>query len=145
MRAIVLGNKTTVHKLIAALAGRDNEVVSLSGVYEVITLMKREKFDLVVVDGSGEKTATLCHHVREFEGVPVALMIGQKQPDWKELHSLGVDGYIPQKANGAELAARLQAVVRRCSSGRDVRAPEQKRNINESSIRTLCTINSGAG
>ena len=113
MRAIVLGNNITVHRLIAALAGRDNEVVSLSSVYEVITLMKREKFDLVVVDSLAKGVDTTCRCIREVGNVPVVLMIGQKQPNWKEMQSIDVDSYIPQGVNGAELIARLRAVSRR--------------------------------
>ena len=137
MRVIVLGNKITVQRLTASLVGRDNEMVNLSEVYEVITLMTQENFDLVVVDGSGKKIGMICRHVREFDGVPIVLMVGQKQPNWEELQSLGIDGCIPQTANGAELAARLQAVIRRCLHGTYVRTPVQKRNMNQLERATI--------
>ena len=120
MKVIVFGSKATVQKLIASLAGREIELVSLCEVLEAITLLKQEKFDLVVVDGLAREAETTCRCIKEFGGVPIVLMIGREQPNWKEMQSLGIDGYIPHGASGAELSARLGAIVRRCSPARQV-------------------------
>jgi len=157
MKVIVIGSRATVHRLIVSLAGKDHEVVSLSKVHEVINLMELEKFNLVVVDSLREEAAAICSYARELDGIPVALMVGQKQPDWAKTQSLGINGYLPREANGAELAARLQSIVRRYSFGRATCTPELKQsvkqmakavlmpNINETYTRTLCAINATAG
>ena len=157
MKVMVTGNRSTVHRLIASLAGRDHEVISFSNVYEVIALMEMEKLDLVVMDSLSEEMETICSYARELDGIPVALMVGQKQPDWAKTQSLGINGYLPREANGNELAARLQAIVRRYSFGRGTCTPELKQsikqmvktalmpNINETSTRTLCAINATVG
>jgi len=121
MRIMVMGSKPVTKRLISALAGSDFEMACPSEVLEAVTLLKRDKFDLVVVDSSAEEAEATCHRVNEAGNTPVVLMIVQKQRDWQRMQSLDVDGYIPQEVNGAELAARLKAVSRRFHT----RAPEK--------------------
>lgn len=113
MRIIAIGTKFMTKRLIFALAGSEVELVGPSEVLEVITLLKQDKFDLVVVDSLAKGAETTCRRIRELGSVPIVLMIGQRQPNWKEMQSLDIDGYIPQGVNGAELVARLRAVLRR--------------------------------
>jgi len=113
MRIIAIGTKFMTKRLIFALAGSEVKLVGPSEVLEVITLLKQAKFDLVVVDSLAKGVETTCRRIRELGSVPIVLMIGQRQPNWKEIQSLDIDGYIPQGVNGAELVARLRAVLRR--------------------------------
>ena len=113
MRIIAIGTKFMTKRLILALAGSEFELLSPSEVFEVITLLKQDKFDLVVVDSLAKGAETTCRRIRELGSVPIVLMIGQRQPNWKGMQSLDIDGYIPQGVNGAELVARLRAVLRR--------------------------------
>jgi len=113
MRIIAIGTKFMTKRLILALAGSEFELLSPSEVFEVITLLKQDKFDLVVVDSLAKGAETTCRRIRELGNVPIVLMIGQRQPNWKGMQSLDIDGYIPQGVNGAELVARLRAVLRR--------------------------------
>lgn len=121
MRVMVMGSKPVTERLISALAGSDFEMACPSEVLEAVTLLKRDQFDLVVVDSSTEEAEAACHRVNEAGNTPVVLMIIRKQHDWKKMQSLGVDGYIPQEVEGAELVARLKAVSRRFHT----RAPEK--------------------
>ena len=53
MKAVVLGNKPIVRKLTESLKGIGIELVSLSEMMEVITLLKQKTFDLALVDIRG--------------------------------------------------------------------------------------------
>lgn len=105
-----------VQKLTASLDGRTFDLVSLTEVPEVIALLEQKRFDLVVVDASLETAEVVCRSVSQLGCAPVVLILKKKQANWKELESLNVDGYLLEGVGGAELAARLQAVVRRRSS-----------------------------
>ena len=113
MRIMAIGTSPITRRLIFALAGSDFELVCPSEVLEVVTLLKQDKFDLVVVDSSAEGIDMTCRRIREVGSVPIVLMIGQEQPDWKGMQTIDVDSYIPQGVNGTELVARLKAVLRR--------------------------------
>jgi len=113
MRIIAIGSKFMTRRLILALAGSEFELLSPSEVLEAITLLKQDKFNLVVVDSLAKGAETTCRRIRELGSVPIVLMIGQEQPNWKEMQSLDIDGYIPQGVNRVELVARLKAVLRR--------------------------------
>ena len=114
MRLAVFGNEVTVLRLTVSLAGRGVELVRLSEAREAKTRLRREKFDLAVVDNLAEEAETICRYIGKLKRVPLVLMVGKKRVDWEKLSSLGIAGYITQAANGAELVARLQAVSRRC-------------------------------
>ena len=113
MRIIATGTKFMTRRLILALVGSEFELICPSDLLEVVTLLKQDKFDLVVVDSSAKGVEATCRRIREVGSVPIVLMIGQERPDWKEMQSLDINGYIPRRVNGAELAARLGAVLRR--------------------------------
>ncbi len=145
MRIIAIGTKFMTKRLIFALAGSEVELVSPSEVLEVITLLKQDKFDLVVVDSLVKGAETTCRRISELGSVPIVLMIGQRQPNWKEMQSLDIDGYIPQGVNGVELAARLRAVLRRFHPAEQVeksalRYPAPK-NLNRILAPVLWAIN----
>ncbi len=130
MRIMAVGTKLITRKLILALAGSEFELVCPSDIAEVVTRLKQDKFDLVVVDSLATGVETTCRHIRDIGNVPIILMIGQEQPDWKGIQSLGVNGYIAQKVSGSELVARLRAVLRRfwpageLNDGLYIKAPE---------------------
>jgi len=113
MRIMAMGTKFITRSLILALAGSEFELVCPSDLLEVTTLLKQGKFDLVVVDSLAKGVETTCRRIREVGSVPIVLMVGQERPDWKEMQSLDINGYIPQGVNGTELVARLRAVLRR--------------------------------
>jgi DNA-binding response OmpR family regulator len=121
MRIIAIGTKLMTERLILALAGSEFELLIAPEMLEAIVLLKQDKFDLVVVDSLAKGIETTCRRIRELGSVPMVLMIGQKQLNWKEIQSLEIDGYIPQGVNGAELVARLRALTRRLEPDRQVR------------------------
>ena len=120
MRVIAFGNKMMIRRLTTSLARGGIEVVSLSEVSEAVALLKQERFDLVIVDGLMEEAGLVCHCISELRYIPVVLMIREAQADWRKLQSLDADGFIPDWAGQAELAARLRSIARRWLLGRGI-------------------------
>ena len=115
MTVMIFSSKIVARRLTVSLAGEGIELVRLSEEAEAITLLQQERFDLAVVDSSAEEPETVCRCIGELGCVPVALMVNGKQADWDKLQSLDIHGYLPQGTSGAELAARIRAMSRRCS------------------------------
>ncbi len=113
MRVMILGRKTTTQRLSLSLAKQGIEAHSTSDESQVMALLSQQRFDLVAVDGLVYGAEAACNSIRERGGIPVVLIIRQIDPDWERLASLDIDGFIPRGVRGAELAARLRAVVRR--------------------------------
>ncbi len=114
MRVIVFGRETTIQKLNVSLSGEGVELVAVSnGLRKILALQKQDRFDLAIVDSLAEKAEAACHYIREFQDMPLVLMVHKRQADWERLQSLGADGYLPEDAKDAELAARLRAILRR--------------------------------
>ena len=130
IRVIVFGSTKTVQKLTASLDGKGFDLVSLTEAPEVVALLEQKRFDLVVVDASVKKAEMVCRSVNQLGHVPVALMVKKRQANWKELKSLDVDGYLLDGVGGAELAVRLQAIVRRRSSAKRIEKNEEN-NIDD--------------
>jgi len=116
MRVMVFGSKRTAQKLTTSLNGKGFELTSLAKVPEVMAQLKQKRFDLVVVDSSVERAEAVCHSVDMLGHVPIMMMVRERRANWDKLDSLDVDGYLPNGVGSIVLAARLQAVERRCSS-----------------------------
>lgn len=112
MRVMILGRKTTTQRLSLSLAKQGIEALNTSDESQAMALLNQQGFDLVAVDGLVYGAEAACHCIRERRGIPVVLIISQRDPDWERLASLDIDGFIPGRVRGAELAARLRAVVR---------------------------------
>jgi DNA-binding response OmpR family regulator len=116
MRVMVFGSKRTAQKLTTSLNGKGFELTSFAKVPEVLVQLRQKRFDLVVVDSSVERAEAVCHSADMLGHVPIMMMVRERGANWKKLDSLDVDGYLPNGVGSILLAARLQAVERRCSS-----------------------------
>ncbi len=110
MRVAVLGDDMIIRRLSASLARQGIEVVGTA------TAAKGKHFDLAVVDSLEEEVEAACHYIKQVFGMPVVLMVRARQADWERLELVDTDAYVPEDVGGAELAARLRAVVRRHSA-----------------------------
>lgn len=118
MRVILLGSGTFVQRVDATLTQEGIEVVSAFTSPQTETLLAQETFDLAMVDTLIDDVEAACRSIRDLQGIPVALMVRERQQDWERLQALDADGYVPEVASDAEQAARLRAVVRRLSGWR---------------------------
>ena len=143
-----------MRKITESLKKLGIELVNPSEMTEVIALLKQKMFALVLVDSLSKETEAVCNHVRELGNVPLILVVNSRKADWKRLHPLGADGYLPSEAGRNELTARLRAMHRRffmadrlkgdfetqpLTESRDYRLEP---NFNETLIPALQAINS---
>ena len=113
MKILAIGNKSMTERLIMALAGSEFELLVTRELCQAITPLEQEEFDLIVIDSLANGVKAACQYIRTFGDVPIVLMMSQREPDWEEIQSADLDGYIQRWVNGAELIACLRAMVRR--------------------------------
>jgi len=92
------------------------DVVACHDGEEALALVRREHFDLLVLDIMLPKIDGLevCRAVREFSSVPI-IMLTARTEDMDKIMGLeyGADDYITKPFNILELKARIRAVLRR--------------------------------
>jgi len=116
LKVFLFGSSKTEQKLKANLNGIGVHLTRVADLAEAISLLNRENCDIFMVDSALENAHVVCHAVGNLGHIPLVLYVSQRKMNWERLKSLNVDGYLPYSVGGAELAARLQAVVRRHSS-----------------------------
>jgi len=140
MKAIVYGHERTVEKLVVLLTVEGIEAEGVfDGPYKTVVLQTQGDFDLAIVDSQTEATEEACHHIKASRDIPLVLIVNPKEADWRKLQLLDADAYLPEKAEGNVLAARLRAVLRRFRPAGQV----AKRNLvpEHMNILTKASIN----
>ena len=83
---------------------------------EALEMVKKEKYDLIVLDVMLPKIDSLnvCRQIREFSNVPI-IMLTAKGEDMDKIMGLeyGADDYITKPFNILELKARIKAILRK--------------------------------
>jgi CheY-like chemotaxis protein len=92
---------------------------------EAVTRLKREKFELAVIDSHFQDLANTCYRINCIWNTPLGLLTGKEESGWDNLRFLDIDGYVPVDSNRTDLYAHFDEISRR---GRI--ADEVKRNIN---------------
>jgi DNA-binding response OmpR family regulator len=115
LRVLAIGSNNVARRVARSLEGSGIEIVSRPEIAEAISLLKKEKFDLALLDGYSENLETNCYRLTWQCRTPVALIIKGTDADWNTLRSLDVDGYIPEEARNIELIAHFTAIARRGS------------------------------
>ncbi|MFC2045008.1 hypothetical protein ACFLT8_07485 [Chloroflexota bacterium] len=115
MRMIALGNQPTIKNLTDSLTGWDVDLWSPAEVSEITAPIREQNYDLVLVDILAEKAEAACHHINHSCDIPLVLIVRDNETNWKRLELLHADGYLAERVRGAELRARLRALVRRNS------------------------------
>jgi DNA-binding response OmpR family regulator len=116
LKVFLLGSSKAEQKLKATLNGKRVHLTRVADLAEAVRLLDRENCDVFMVDSAVENAHIVCRTVGNLGHIPLVLYVSGRKMNWKKLTSLHVDGYLSYSVGGAELAARLQAVVRRHSS-----------------------------
>jgi len=107
---------------------------------EALELAKKNNYDLILLDVMLPKIegTQVCQQIREFSSVPV-VMVTAKDDDIDKIMGLeyGADDYITKPFNILELKARIKAILRRSSIGRqEVPAKASKLTVRDISVDT---------
>jgi DNA-binding response OmpR family regulator len=103
MKVLVLGSYKTAHRIANALEGTSLETVYRNDVSEAISLLKKEKFDLALIDGYMDNLEATCYRLTWLCRTPIALVINGTENDWDLLRNLELDGFIPEEADQMDL------------------------------------------
>lgn len=108
------------------------------------TLLEQEEFDLVIVDVVMPHVDgfELCRRVRRTSNVPIIIVSARDSiPDRVRGLRAGADDYLPKPFDPSELAARVEAVLRRARRSPNaegqgcVRVGELTLNLGEHTVR----------
>jgi DNA-binding response OmpR family regulator len=113
MRVIVFAGETIGQSVADSLVKEGISVASASDGIAAVNMLKRERFDVALVDSLAEGAEVACCCISKLFKIPVILLVNESDVDWKRLQLLELDGYIYGGTSGAEMAARLWAVMRR--------------------------------
>lgn len=111
---VLLGNHSSRSRLAGLSRGATVEFAAAEHLPEALISLKNTSFDVVLLSGLNGSTESVCRSVKQVTRAPVVAIVNW-EADWNELHSLGVDGYVPMQADSPEMLARLKAISRRVS------------------------------
>ena len=118
MKVMIFGRQTTVNKIASALISEEVEVVSIApGVNTVEAVEQCEDANLALVDTQAEDMKRDCHYMDRM-GIPILLIVNQKQAEWERFDSLPTHGYLLDTTKNGELMARLTAADRSNNRGK---------------------------
>ena len=99
--------------------------VLVGSAVEMDALLKRESFDLVVLDVMlpGEDGLSICRRLRMSSSIPIIMVTARGEDIDRILGlELGADDYVTKPFNSRELVARIRALLRRVESGASSRS-----------------------
>ena len=99
--------------------------VLVGSALEMDALLKRESFDLIVLDVMlpGEDGLSICRRLRTSSSIPIIMVTARSEDIDRILGlELGADDYVTKPFNSRELVARIRALLRRVESGSSSRS-----------------------
>jgi len=133
LKVLALGRKTVTRRVTQALAASGIALSCRNDASEAVALLKKEKYDLALVDGYMDELESTCYRITWQCRLPVALIINGSETDWNLLRRLDVDGFIPEEAGHTELVSYFTSIARR----KDARPDSTKILIIEDDQQTL--------
>ena len=123
MKVLVVDDERAIVKGIAFSIQNDgNEVDCAYDGEEALSMIREGDYDIILLDVMLPKMDgfEVCRHVREFSRVPI-IMLTAKNDDTDKIAGLtnGADDYVTKPFNIMEIKARMEAVLRRTSPGRE--------------------------
>jgi DNA-binding response OmpR family regulator len=112
LKILALGKKNVIGRITRALNGSDIAITSRNEVSDALNLLKKEKFDLALVDGYMDDIETTCYRITWLCHTPIAVVINGNQDDWDILRKLDADGFIPEEAGNVELIGYFTAIAK---------------------------------
>ena len=117
LKAMVFGREGLRQRMTVVLGEGGVEVVGAADVAQAMAAVESGGVNLAVIDSLAEGFEAVCRWASRLPRISVVVTVGDHWTDWEMLHSLDVDGYLPERAGAAETIARLRAVVRRMGDG----------------------------
>ena len=84
-----------------------------SGMDNITAIHDGEGVSMAIVDANALDSRKVHDYIKKFWDIPVILLLGENEDDWKEMDELDADGYLHRNAGETEVVARVEAVRRR--------------------------------
>jgi two-component system, OmpR family, response regulator len=115
--------------LFEYLGGQDFRVSAVARGPEMLSILKSEPVDLLLMDLKlpGENGLELARRVREFSKVPILILSGQSEEADRVMGlELAADDYVTKPFSPRELLARIRALLRRVQANHAGSHPDEQ-------------------
>ena len=117
VHVLAIDDDPLVRQLIVdCLGDHDIHVRALNSGRDIVDIMSRETFDLVILDLKipGENGMEITSRLRKDSDVPIIMLTGRKDEADRVMGlELGADDYVTKPFSPRELVARIRALLRR--------------------------------
>ena len=120
MKILVVDDEALIREVIKEYASLENYLVKeASNGYEAIEMVKKEDFDLIIMDIMMPKLDgySASREIKKIKDIPI-IMLSARGEELDKLNGfdLGIDDYITKPFSPKELIARIKAVSKRNST-----------------------------
>ena len=120
MRVLIVDDEELIRNVIKEYLVQENyEVREASNGEEAVEEVKREDFDIIIMDIMMPKMDgfTACREIKKIKDIPF-LMLSARGEEYDKLlgFDLGIDDYVTKPFSPKELVARLKAITKRGKS-----------------------------
>lgn len=128
-KILVVDDEAGIRKIIRKYAEFEGyTVVEASDGMEAISVCRREKFDLIIMDVMMPELDgfSACREIRKFADTPI-IMLSARGEEYDKIHGfeLGSDDYVVKPFSPKELMMRVGAVIKRVQGN----SAEQSRDV----------------
>jgi DNA-binding response OmpR family regulator len=113
IKVLAMGRKNVTLRVSNAIIDSQVDITVQNDISDAINLLKKERFELILMDGYLDNLESVCYHITRQYEVPVVLVINGKEADWDHLNTLDIDGFIPEEGGNAEILAYFNSIARR--------------------------------
>lgn len=113
MKVVVFASDEIRQSITASLAREGVAAAGASDGIAMVNLLRRDRFDVAVVDSLAEGVEVACCCLNKLFDTPVLLLVRGEKVDWKKLELMKPSGYLLEGTSGPETVARLWSVLRR--------------------------------
>jgi len=111
-RILALGQNDVIDGIAETIGKVENiEITRESDIVEAIVRLRKEKFEIALVDGHYPDLATVCYRIHSLHHTPLALLLRDNPTEWEKVRFLDVDGNIPLGLKREDLFRRLEEIT----------------------------------
>jgi DNA-binding response OmpR family regulator len=111
---LALGNEKVTRRIGEALGHPEAiEFICESDLVEAIIRLKRQTFQLALVDGRMPDLVTTCFRIKSIYGTPLGLIVTGAKAKWDNMRFLDIDGYVPLGSDKNNLYYLFQEIILR--------------------------------
>ena len=117
MKILVVDDETLIREVIKEYASLENYLVKeASNGYEAIEMVKKEDFDLIIMDIMMPKLDgySASREIKKIKDIPI-IMLSARGEEYDKLigFDLGIDDYVTKPFSPKELVARIKVITKR--------------------------------